>query len=128
MRTPVLVAWQGGPKAKELSLLSENERVSIALQSLSRMTKVPLAEIRHQLRAWATHNWTRDPYSLGAYSYITVDGMPKIRRFEKPFADTIWFAGEAAAQGSARGTVHGAIHSGLSAANQILQSRGSGLA
>lgn len=121
MRTPLLVAWQGGPKAAELAHWSEEERVKTALLTLSELTGESLTFLNEQLQGWATHNWTMDPFFLGAYSYILVDGVEKANRFNKAIEETIYFAGEATAPKSDRGTVHGALESGLRAARQILK-------
>lgn len=121
MRTPLLVAWQGGPKANELSRWSEEERVKTALMTLSEITGESLSFLSEQLQGWATHNWTMDPFFLGAYSYIVVDGVERARHFAKSIEDTIYFAGEATASGAVRGTVNGALESGIRAAQQILK-------
>jgi monoamine oxidase len=112
LRTPYLVAWQGGPKALELSHRSEEERVHIALSTLSKITSVPLTSIIENLQCWYTHNWSTDEYAGGAYSYISVDGTHAAESFRKSVSDTIYFAGEGTARGPARGTVHGALESG----------------
>jgi monoamine oxidase len=121
MRTPLLVAWQGGPKANELAQWNEEERVKTALTTLSEMTGKSMSFLSENLHGWATHNWTMDPYFLGAYSYIVVDGLERSHRFTKPIANTIYFAGEATAASSLRGTVNGAFESGVRAAQQLLK-------
>lgn len=121
MRTPLLVAWQGGPRASELAKWSEEQRVKAALMTLSEMTGKSLTFLSEQLEGWATHNWTNDPYFLGAYSYILVDGMTKSEILTKGFSDSLYFAGEATASSSLRGTVNGAFDSGVRTAQLILK-------
>lgn len=121
MRSPYLIAWQGGPKALELSLRSEAERVQLALSTLSSSTGKSLDFLSEQLQGWHHHDWTEDPFSRGAYSYLLVDGLIASHRLSQSFDDTIYFAGEATATSSARGTVHGALDSGIRAAQQILK-------
>ena len=121
MRAPLLTAWQGGPKATEMSLWSEEERVKTALMTLSEITGRSITYLSEQLQGWMTHNWSRDPFFLGAYSYITVGGAKAVQRLTRPFEDTLYFAGEATAPDRHRGTVHGALDSGLKAAQKILQ-------
>ncbi len=119
VHTPLLVAWQGGPKAKELSKLPIEKRVDIALQTLAKMLKIPLYQIHAQMLRWYNHDWTNDPFSQGAYSYIVKGGVPQLAKFKKPADSTVYFAGEALASHNNRGTVHGAIHSGLHVAQLI---------
>jgi monoamine oxidase len=121
MRTPFLIAWQGGPKALELSRRPEAERVQLALSTLSSLSGHSLDFLSEQLQGWHTHDWTRDPFSQGAYSYLLVDGVEASHRLTRPFDDTLYFAGEGTAASSARGTVHGALDSGFRAAQQILK-------
>jgi monoamine oxidase len=71
-----------------------------------------------------THNWTKDPFSLGAYSYIPVGGLHAQAELSEPIENTIYFAGEAASTTGHHGTVHGAIQSGLRAAQMIRCSPG----
>lgn len=121
MRTPLLVAWQGGPKAGEMSLWSEEEKIKTALHTLSEITGESFSALTEQVLGWATHDWTRDPFFLGAYSYVAVGGSEKAKRLSRGFDDTLFFAGEATVSGPARGTVHGAFQSGIRAARQILK-------
>jgi monoamine oxidase len=112
VRTPYLVAWQGGPKALELSHRSEEERVHIALTTLSKITSVPVRTLMELLQCWHTHNWSEDAFAGGAYSYVSVDGSTAAAEYGKPVKNTIFFAGEAASGGPGRGTVHGALEAG----------------
>ncbi|MES3036265.1 MAG: NAD(P)/FAD-dependent oxidoreductase [Bdellovibrionota bacterium] len=121
IRTPVLMAWQGGPKAMELSTAGESAIVKMALESLSVLTTMPKSFIADQLVSWHTHNWSLDPFSLGAYSYVGVDGVPKSHQLSRPFMDTIYFAGEATSTSGSRGTVNGAVDSGIRVAHKILR-------
>jgi monoamine oxidase len=115
-----LVAWQGGPRAAELARKSSDEQVGLALATLSRILRMPIGRLESELRRPFLHNWVTDPLSYGAYSYVSVGGADHCRRWGRPFAKTIYFAGEGTWNGRARGTVHGAILSGLRTARQIL--------
>jgi monoamine oxidase len=72
---------------------------------------------RHLLRMW-THDWTRDPFARGAYSYSLVGGSDVGKRLSRPVRGTLFFAGEAADPEGRSGTVDGAIASGRHAAGQ----------
>lgn len=112
LRTPYLMAWQGGPKALQMSNWSDEEKVHTAIQTLSRITQKSFNFINSQIESWFSHNWSTDPFSRGAYSYIALDGLKKAKRLKKPFDDTIYIIGEGTAVDSSRATVHGAFESG----------------
>ena len=67
------------------------------------------------------HNWHKDPFSAGAYSYIPVGGVDAEAELARPLEDTLFFAGEATNSDGHFGTVHGAIATGLRAAKEIRQ-------
>lgn len=121
VRAPFLVAWQGGPKAREISTWPREKQITEALKTLSRISGKSVSALHKLMKSAHTHNWDADPYSLGAYTYIGVGGLEKSRRLSKPFGDTLVFAGEATAEGDAMATVHGAVQSGERAARQILK-------
>lgn len=118
VRSPVLVAWQGGPKAEEMSAWTKEQRVQAALKTLSAFSKKSVRFLRDRIESVHTHNWSHDPFVLGAYSYT---GISRGRRhdFRKPFADYLWIAGEATAKDADQGTMQGALESGYSVAEQI---------
>ena len=65
------------------------------------------------------HDWSADPFSRGAYSYLGAGFLDAPGELAKPIADTLYFAGEATAPHGKEGMVHGAIASGLRAARQV---------
>ncbi|MGZ8263054.1 MAG: FAD-dependent oxidoreductase, partial [Burkholderiales bacterium] len=69
--------------------------------------------------AWL-HDWQRDPYARGAYSYVVVGGDKARAQLAAPLAGTLFFAGEAADAEGEAGTVAGALQSGLRAAREVL--------
>jgi monoamine oxidase len=117
---PVIVGWAGGPPAIALARLSPARRKRRALSSLARVLGVParlVTECAVEMLEW---EWGRDPYSRGAYSFTAAGQDGAARRLARPLKDTLYFAGEATAEGSEVGTVHGALRSGRRAARQIL--------
>jgi monoamine oxidase len=78
---------------------------------------------RHLVRTF-THDWSRDPFSRGAYSYPLVGGSDAAIALARPVRGTLFFAGEAADAEGRNGTVHGAIASGHRAAAQALRALG----
>lgn len=121
VRTPVITGWSGGPAA-ESAPADPVEWVEPALRSLAAIVGTDAAALHEQLEAWDAHNWSADPYSRGAYSYVRIGGVPAQERFGDPVEDTLYFAGEAVHSGGHIGTVHGALASGERAARLILAS------
>ncbi|MEM6382984.1 MAG: FAD-dependent oxidoreductase [Pseudomonadota bacterium] len=73
----------------------------------------------HRPSGYLRTNWSRDPYSLGSYSYIANGSPPADRTIlNAPVGNRIYFAGEAA-HPPYEGTVHAAYESGLNAAAAI---------
>lgn len=118
-QVPILTAWAGGPRADALADLEETALVDRALGSLSRALGVGRSRVEESLESWRVHDWRRDPYSRGAYSYVGVGGLPAQKALARPCAGTLFFAGEAT-EPDEMGTVSGAIASGQRAARQIL--------
>jgi monoamine oxidase len=118
LRAPLVVAWSGG----RAGTMTSPEAIDRARRAMSRW----LGE-GHVLDAWS-HDWLRDPWSRGAYSYVLTGGYDAAAALGEPFEDTLWIAGEATAQDAQRGTVDGAITSGKRAAREVLWARGAGKA
>lgn len=122
VRSPHLVAWQGGPKALEMSGWSAERKLGQALESLRRLSGFSFSKLESLLVGSASHDWSQDEFSRGAYSYVVKNGRAASERLRRSGPERIWFAGEAAAAGADRGTVHGALDSGRRAAQSILKS------
>lgn len=120
LRTPHLVAWQGGPKALELSKLSQEERLDQALSTLAYLSDQPKTFLYDHLDKYFYYDWSADPFTQGSYTYALPDGEFLCGRCQN-IENTIFLAGEAFATARARGTVQGAMQSGINAANFILQ-------
>jgi monoamine oxidase len=120
---PVMTGWAGGPAAKRLAGRSKRAVVDQALGSLSRILSVAKKDLRDAVLDWEMHDWTRDPFSRGAYSFTAAGQDAAARRLREPIQDTLFFAGEATADGEEIGTVHGALASGLRAAREVIAPR-----
>jgi monoamine oxidase len=118
-RAPVLTGWAGGPMAAKLARRSRRGVFEKALASLGALLGVTRRELRRIVTAWEFHNWSRDPYSRGAYSFITAGHERAAEKLREPMRRTLFFAGEATAGGGEAGTVHGALTSGLRAAEEV---------
>ena len=119
-RGPVLTAWAGGPRAQRLSHEGPEAALATAIRVMASVFKLDHGKIREALVASYTHDWMKDPFSLGAYSYtpVRMSDMPK--RLAAPISETLFFAGEATDSEGEQGTVHGALSSGERAAHEIL--------
>jgi monoamine oxidase len=119
VRTPLLVAWAGGPRASRLSGAGAPAIIRRAEESLRAVfgRRAPRTEAAY------VHDWQEDPYARGAYSYVTVGGAGAREALAAPIQDTLFFAGEAADFEGEHGTVAGALQSGARAAKRILESK-----
>jgi monoamine oxidase len=121
VRAPLLAGWAGGTRAEKLSLESDDALLDHALESLSHIFRLSKPVLEQSLAEFYTHNWHKDPFSAGAYSYIPVGGVDAEAQLARPLAETLFFAGEATNSDGHFGTVHGAIATGLRAAREIMQ-------
>lgn len=118
-RAPLLVAWAGGPRAQRLTAgAAPAEIARRAMASLQALFGSSV-DIAGELEAYYYHDWQRDPFARGAYSYATVGGSDARAALARPLDTTLFFAGEATDTEEA-GTVSGALRSGVRAAHEVL--------
>ena len=117
---PVLTGWVAGPKA---ALLVPGGLIDRAVQDAARIFDLPETELRRQIVGAHCHDWQRDRYSQGAYSYIPAGALDAPEKMSQPDGDTLFHAGEHTDLEGHWGTVHAALNSGLRAAAQLLQTR-----
>jgi monoamine oxidase len=120
---PVLVAWAPATSAEELSGRGEQFQVQRALQTLSERLAVPFPKLTELLVRGYVHDWQKDQYSCGAYSYVRAGGDNAEQQLAESIDTTLFFAGEATDTNGYYGTVHGAIASGYRAAEEVLSPR-----
>lgn len=118
---PLLVGWVGGPRARALGSLGDDQLADRAVRALGRQFSLAPREARHLVVNTWSHNWLRDPFARGAYSYMLVGGSDAPAKLARPLERTLFFAGEAADPEGRTGTVHGAISSGRRAAAQVIR-------
>lgn len=116
---PLLIGWSGGPVAARLARRPDSAIARRAVASLAAALGRTPADVLRQLVGWHLHNWSRDPYSRGAYSYSVAGLEDGPARLALPVADTLFFAGEATSEALELGTVGGAIASGERAAAEV---------
>ncbi|HWF19985.1 MAG TPA: NAD(P)/FAD-dependent oxidoreductase [Verrucomicrobiae bacterium] len=118
----LLTGWAGGPKAERMAGMDRDHIIARALDAVAGIFKVPKSKVKNALDMAWFHDWTADPFSRGAYSYIPAGMMEAQQHLSWPVRETLFFAGEAATLDGQLGTVHGAIGSGKRAAHEVLQS------
>jgi monoamine oxidase len=119
-RASLITGWSAGRKADPLLGQSRQCVIDQAVQRLARITSLDPDDFRSSLAAAHFHDWSEDPFSRGAYSYVPVGGLPARELLASPLEKTIYFAGEATETQGHGATVHGAIASGKRVACQIL--------
>ena len=87
VRSPLLVAWVGGPGASAMSRLSPAEIEAQAVASLARLLSTTTRSIRAMLVASFHHDWVNDPFARGVYSYSRVG---RLRRAARPREAGSW--------------------------------------
>jgi len=123
VRSTLVVAWAGGPKAAALSGIAEADLIVRALDGFGAvLNEFDLA--RKEFEGGLTHDWVRDAFARGAYSYVTVGGGNARAALSAPVDDTIFFAGEATSIDDQGGTVNGALETGERAAAEAATSLG----
>lgn len=110
-RVPLLIAWSGGPK----TALFSHSAILTSLKAVFGRAEEPDQTL--------VHDWAKDPFARGAYSYVRVGGTGAREALAAPLADTLFFAGEATSADDA-GTVAGALQSGIDAARRLTRRRG----
>jgi monoamine oxidase len=123
LRSRLVVGWAGGPSAFAL----ERSRVPLrenAISSLANAFGLDRRKIARHVEKTFAHDWSRDPYARGAYSYSVVGGSDAAKKLSRPVRGTLFTAGEAADEEGRSGTVHGAIASGYRAAEQVTKTIG----
>ena len=118
--SPWLTAWCGGPRAARLDAGSDDTIIAAATRSARAMLsfKGPAPDpVASQF-----HNWQRDPWSQGSYTYVTVGGLKARKALAKPIDGVLFFAGEATDWSGEATTVAGAIRSGARAAREVIAS------
>jgi monoamine oxidase len=117
VRSSLLNAWVGGPAAGRLGDLADEEIIRHALEAVASVFSRQPGEL--DLQAAYVHNWYRDPFARGAYSYVAVGGARAREILATPLEGALFFAGEATDTSGDATTVNGAVRSGVRAATEV---------
>ncbi len=116
---PLITGWAPFRGAERLSGHDRDFIVAHSLQTLSTLLRTSHRHLEQLLEAAYFHDWQTDPFSRGAYSYVSAGASDAPEVLGRPVENTLFFAGEAT-DGGHGGTVHGAIASGYRAAAEIM--------
>ncbi len=117
----LLTGWLGGAKAAEKIFEDDAALLQTALQSLSAIFHMPPAMLREELIHHKIVNWQTVQHVKGGYSYCTLGTEQAIKVLSSPIDGTIFFAGEAIAEGNSQGTVESALQSGYETARKLMR-------
>jgi monoamine oxidase len=117
---PLLIAWAAGPQVDRLGTTNADAVVSLAVESLASILQVSRADVEGQLVERWYHDWSSDPYSSGAYSWVAVAGDGAHAVLAEPVEQTLFFAGEATCGDGQNATMDGAVESGWRAASELI--------
>jgi monoamine oxidase len=101
--------------------LSNKDIIGQGISALCRIFDAEKIFVQNKIKSAFAANWKEDPFSLGAYSYATVETAASKRILNEPVENIIFFAGEALSEDQSMGTVEAAFASGLAAAKKILE-------
>ncbi len=119
VRAPLLSAWVGGPAAARLCESSDEDIVRAAMAAVAAVFRG--CDVEAELESAHLHNWARDPFARGAYSYLGVGGGHARERLAAALGGTLFFAGEATDVTGEPATVTGALRSGARAAREVIR-------
>lgn len=119
---PLLVGWAGGDAAVAMSRATTVAILDAATRAVSEIVGVDGRRVRDAIRSLHYHDWSADPFSGGAYSFVAAGADHAAEELARPLERTLFFAGEATSE--APGTVHGALASGRRAATELLRTLG----
>jgi len=116
-RPPVLSAYCIGPRAAELSRVSEEEVSEIIIADLQRL--FPKADPRGALISCKCIDWTRDPFARGGYSFLRPGGRGARERLRATDTGMLFWAGAGTESQPISEIVEAAYLSGLRAAAEV---------
>lgn len=118
--TPLLTGWVSGPQAEEIKNEKDEVIIRQSLYSLSNIFNTDIDVLTSRLKSYKVLNWANDPFTLGSYSYSTLQTKYSRKILSEPIENTLFFAGEALYEGTETGTVEAALTNGLQVALKVL--------
>jgi monoamine oxidase len=115
---PMITGWVGGTAAEKIKMFSEDKLKDEALKGLAKALHCDELFLKEQLVYIEVFNWAIDPFSLGAYSYVTPKTEWAKKIIKSPVENTLFFGGEALGKNVA--TVEAALESADEIAAKLL--------
>ena len=112
---PALYGFNAGSYARAVEAMSDAEALAAASEALRSTFGASFVAPDAMLRS----SWTKDPFSMGSYSFLAVGSSLADRDALAAREGALFFAGEACSREHAA-TVHGAYTSGEKAARDLL--------
>lgn len=122
-KLPIITGWAPAGCAEQLSEHDKEYVFAKALDALGKLLGVEHSALKELLEVAYFHDWQRDAFSRGAYSYVAVGGDQAQQELAAPVDETLFFAGEATDTSGHHGTVHGAIASAERVSHEIAHAR-----
>mmetsp|Transcript_15091 Transcript_15091/g.17618 ORF Transcript_15091/g.17618 Transcript_15091/m.17618 type:complete len:461 (+) Transcript_15091:143-1525(+) len=126
-KAPILCAIITGPSVKVWTVLSEQEKIACSLKSLrdifgTGVIPEDMDAAFSMVKSVSCTDWENDPFSNGAYSYISRTALPSDYETlgQASINNQVFFAGEATIR-DYPSTMHGALLSGKRAAKKVLR-------
>lgn len=116
----ILTGFVTGPKAEQLSALSNTEVRQNIVQELQLM--FPQNDISTSVNEIFIKRWLDEPFIRGAYSYPSPESTGKRNILARSEWGKLFFAGEACNTKGHQGTVHGAMESAINACLELMNS------
>jgi len=120
LKTGIITGWAAGPQIDRLEDAKGEGLLRLAVKSLAAALHAPVDVVSKHLEGWFCHDWNRDPFCRGGYSWVITAGIDAWRNLAEPLEGSLYFAGEATAGDGYNGTMEGAVQSGKRAAREIL--------
>ena len=106
-----LNGWMAGPPSENYKASGEEHLKQIAIKSLSAIFGISKDLLHQGIKAMVVTDWSKDDWSMGGYSYDTIDSKQAKKIMSQPEANKLFFAGEALYDGKNNGTVEAAFES-----------------
>jgi monoamine oxidase len=118
---PLIEAYFGGRLAADLEANGEGAFFDFAVGEL---VGVLGSDFARRVKPIRVHRWGQDPFSLGSYSFALPGSADCRQTLAEPVDNRLFFAGEACSKHDFS-TAHGGYHTGIAAAEQVIEARGS---
>lgn len=119
--TRTLTGWLPGRKNDKVVTSSRSIMMEKTATTLAAIFGEQPKHILEEMDEFEYCDWKHEPFTHGAYSYITTQSVNARKMLTRPAEETIYYAGEAFAEGAESGTVEAALVSAKRVSEQILK-------